>query len=149
MDTFFGPYFHFRLELALQTWAKAYLTHSLGVYDHNHTWPSASFQWSGLSDQWMLLLTETVTVPEITAPTSEQEWFLCSLSWEGVPTKSILQPVKTAAMCYHPDGDSHPPPPILPFSLGQTCLQNGLYNWWHVAKVKRCQKASSLVKGLS
>ena len=29
MDDFFGPYFHFSLELALETWGKASLTHSV------------------------------------------------------------------------------------------------------------------------
>ena len=58
MDTFFGPYFHFCLELALETWAKASLTPSLRVHDPNHTHSLASFQWSGLSDQRALHLTE-------------------------------------------------------------------------------------------
>jgi len=38
-------------------------THSLGVYDLNHTQLLASFQWSGLSDQQMLLQ-KILTVPE-------------------------------------------------------------------------------------
>ena len=57
-DTFFGPYFHFCLELALETWAKVSLSNSLWVYDLNHTHSLVSFQWSGLSDQQTLLLTE-------------------------------------------------------------------------------------------
>ena len=58
MDTFFGPYFDFCLELALETWAKASLTQSLWVRDPYHTHLLASFQWSGLSDQRGLHLTE-------------------------------------------------------------------------------------------
>ena len=45
MDTFFGPYFHFHFELALETWAKASLTQSLWVHDPNHTNSLVSFQW--------------------------------------------------------------------------------------------------------
>ena len=56
MDTFFGLYFHC-LELALEIWAKASLK-SLRVHDPNHTNSLVSFQWSGLSDQWTLHLTE-------------------------------------------------------------------------------------------
>ena len=58
MDTFFGPCFHFCLELARETWAKASLTQFLWVHGPNHTHSLASFQWSGLSDQRALHLTE-------------------------------------------------------------------------------------------
>ena len=47
------------VEPALETWAKASLTPSLMVHDSNHTHSLASFQWSGLSDQRALQLTET------------------------------------------------------------------------------------------
>ena len=40
--TFLGPYFFFCLELALETWVKALLTHSLWVYDLGHTHSLAS-----------------------------------------------------------------------------------------------------------
>ena len=59
MDTFLGPYFYFCLEPALETRAKASLTSSLRVHDPNHTHSLASFQWSGLSDQRVLQLTES------------------------------------------------------------------------------------------
>ena len=55
MDTFFSLYFHFCLDLTLKTWAKAYWTLSLWLH---HTHSLVSFQWSGLSDQRMLPLTE-------------------------------------------------------------------------------------------
>ena len=58
MDTFFGPYFHFCFELALETWAKASLTQSLWLHDPNHTHSLASFQRSRLSNQRVLHLTE-------------------------------------------------------------------------------------------
>ena len=56
MDTFFGLYFHFCLEPALENWAKAFLMPSLRVHDPNQTHSLASFQWSRLSDQctWQL-----------------------------------------------------------------------------------------------
>ena len=57
MDTFFGLYFHFYLELALETWAKGSFINSLGVHDFAHS--LASFQLLGLSNQWMFLLSKT------------------------------------------------------------------------------------------
>ena len=57
--TFFGPYLRFCLEQAQKTWAKASLTQSLWVHDPNHTDSLASFQWSGLSDQQAIQLTES------------------------------------------------------------------------------------------
>ena len=50
--------FHFCLGLEIETWGQASLTHSLRVHDLNRTNSLVSFQWSGLSDQWMLLLTK-------------------------------------------------------------------------------------------
>ena len=41
-----------------------------------------------------------------------------------VLTKVILQPSTTAAMCYHPKGDTHPHPPIPPFLLAQNLSSN-------------------------
>jgi len=58
LEYLFGLYFDFCLEIALETWAKASLTKSLWVHDPNHTHSLASFQWSGLSDQRALHLTE-------------------------------------------------------------------------------------------
>ena len=55
MDTL---YFHFCWELALETQAKSSSINSLGVHDFGHTQTLASFQWSGLSNQQTLLLTE-------------------------------------------------------------------------------------------
>ena len=59
MDTFFDSYFQFCLEPALETWAKDFLTQSLRVHDPNPTHSLARFQWSGLSDQPALQLTES------------------------------------------------------------------------------------------
>ena len=60
MDTYFGLYPHFHLELALETWAKASLTHSLWVHDLTHTHSLANFQWlefSVHSITWICLAT--------------------------------------------------------------------------------------------
>ena len=46
MDTVFGLYFHFCLELALETLAKASLSNSLGVHDPDHTHSLAGIQCS-------------------------------------------------------------------------------------------------------
>ena len=101
MNTFIGPYFHFCSELALETWVKASLSHSLEIYDlvcaptidssyvggmyawnsplqlvfHlDHTHSLVSFWWSGLHDKppdWKL-----PTVPKW-CPYRGKEWFLC------------------------------------------------------------------------
>ena len=74
------PYFHFCCKLALETWARGF---SINLRVHNlvHTHSLVSLQWSGLSNQWILLLIEIVlpTVPEMT---KAKEWFLCLLHWE-------------------------------------------------------------------
>ena len=44
IDTFHGPYFHFNLELAQETWVKALLTQYLWVHDLSHTHSLASIQ---------------------------------------------------------------------------------------------------------
>ena len=125
MDAFFGPYFDF-LELALETWANTSLTQSLWVHDPNHTHSLVSFQWSGLSDQRVLHLTECCLYKSRNgAPTRGGEWFLrlfVLTRWEMVqlvPTKAFLQPAKAAAMCTAPWAETCPPPPILPFLLAQ------------------------------
>ena len=56
MSTFFGPYFHFCLELALETWVKASSAILSGVHDLDPTHSLVSFQW--FSDQQTLILTE-------------------------------------------------------------------------------------------
>ena len=58
MDTVHGPYFHFWLKLALETWVKALLIHLLWVHDLGHTHSLASIQQSGPSDQRALLWTK-------------------------------------------------------------------------------------------
>ena len=134
MDTFFGLYFHFCLELALKTWAKASLTQSLWVHEPNHTHSLVSFQWSGLSDQWALHLTECCL--------QVQKWYvplqgegrgsgacLCQQNekWSSQCRPTFLQPAKAAAMCTAPLTETHPPPSVPPFLLGKTYLQNGLH----------------------
>ena len=65
MEYFFGPYLHFCLELALKTWAKVFLIHSLGVHDLDHTHLLAAFngQGSPISERssWLKI----ASVPEI------------------------------------------------------------------------------------
>ena len=63
--------------------------------------------------------------------------------------QGFLQPAKAAAMCTAPRAETRPPPPIPPFLLAQTYLQNGLRQLITVAKVRRCHMASSVLKGLS
>ena len=131
MDTFFGPYFYFCLELAPENWAKA---HSLWDHDPNHTHLLASFQWSGLSDQWTLRLTENYC---------SQVWKWCPYRGGGMrflhpfvltrvingPASSadqaVVQTAKAAAMCTACHEYAHPPPPIPPLLLAQNLSLKG------------------------
>ena len=65
--------FHFCLELALETWAKATLNNSLGVHDLDDTLTTLSHQWvsncQGLS-------TSKRSSWQKTAPKSGEEWYL-------------------------------------------------------------------------
>ena len=141
IDTFFGPYFHFCLELALETWAKALLTHSLWVHDPNHTHSLADFQWSGLFDQRTLRLTENCL--------QIQKW--CPYRGRGVVSAPICANMvssqywprlfyKAAAMCTACHDYTRPLPPILAQNL-----QNRLHQ---LITCRRSQKASLVVKGL-
>ena len=58
MSILYDPYLHFCYELALETSAKYTYMKSLRVHDLCHAHSLASLQWSGPSDQWMLLPTE-------------------------------------------------------------------------------------------
>ena len=104
IDTFLGPYFHFFLELALETWAKASLTHSLWVHDPNHIHSLASFQWSGLSDQWTLHLTKNCLhiwlkwYPYKGRGVVSAPFVLTRWKWSS-QCRPVLQPAKADAMC--------------------------------------------------
>ena len=75
MDTFHGSYFHFCLELALETRVKALLTHSLWVHNIGHTHSLASIQESGLSDQRTLLQTKSCLKCQRWSPYKVKEAF--------------------------------------------------------------------------
>ena len=118
MDTFFGLYFHYCLELALETWAKASsVTHSLWVHELRHTHSLASFQWSGLSGLQTLRLTENCQQIWKWCPYGGRGVVLCPfvlIRWEmaqPVPTKAVLQAAKAAAMCTACLKYARPPPP--------------------------------------
>ena len=123
IDTFFGPYFHFCLELALETWAKALLTHSLWVHDPNHTHSLANFQSSGLFDQRTLHLTENCL--------QIQKW----CPYKYWPRLFYIQP-RQLPCAQH----VMTIPPILAQNL-----QNRLHQ---LITCRRYQKASLVVKGL-
>ena len=75
---------------------------------------------------------------------------------QPVLTKAVIHPAKAAAMCTACHNYAHPSPPISPlpirpFLLAQTYLKNRLrqlITCCHAANVRKCQKASSVVKGL-
>ena len=155
MDTFFGPYFHFCFELALETWAKASLTQSLWVHDPNHTHSLASFQWSGLSNQRALHLTECCL--------QVQKW--CPYKGRGVVPEPVCanmvrngpasadQGFSTATQgschvhstpCWNPATSPYP----AFFASAKPIFNTDCTNWYHAAKVRRCHLASSVVKGL-
>ena len=58
MDTLYDLYLHFCYELAMKNWAKGATINSFGIHDLGHNHLLVCLQWSGLSDQWTLLLTE-------------------------------------------------------------------------------------------
>ena len=157
MDTFFGPYFHFWFELALETWAKASLTQSLRVHDPNHTHSLASFRWSGLFDQWALHLTECCL--------QVQKW--CPYKWRGVVPELVCankvrngpasanQGFSTASQgschvhstpCWNPPTS---PYPAFFASAKPIVTENVLRQLINAAKVRRCHMASSVLRVLS
>ena len=125
MDTFIGLYFHFCLEPALETWAKASLTPSLRVHDPNHTHSLASFQWSGLSDQRVLQLTEScLQIPKwcpYKARGVVPEPVCANKARNGPATADQGSSLASQDSChvYGTPGWTHPPPPIPPFLLVQ------------------------------
>ena len=139
---FFGLYFHFCLELAWEIWAKSTLRNCLVVHDLEHAHSLASFQWSGPSDQRILLPTENCL---------QYPWYkgrgVVSI-WEMIQpllTKAFLQPPKTAVMCTSCHDYAHPPPPISLLLL----VQN-LSSKWIVAKqiVATCSQSQTTPNGV-
>ena len=125
MDTFFGPYFHFCLEPAMETWAKASLTPSLRVHDSNHTHSLANFQWSGLSDQQVFQLTESCLQIQKWCPYKARgvvpEPVCANKARNGPATADQGSSLVSKGSC-HVHGIprwTHPPPPIPPFLLAQ------------------------------
>ena len=99
--------------LALETWAKG----ALRVHDLDHTHSLVCLQWSGLSDQQMLLLTENSLQYHKRRPYKGEEQFyarLCQKESYG-PASANLQPAKTATMCMACLEYACPPPAIAPF----------------------------------
>ena len=101
-----GSYFYFCLKLTLETWANTSLTQSLWVHDLNHTHSLASFQWSGLSTQRTLKMTENCL--------NIQKW-CCANKVRNGP----LQPAKAAPCAWHLHAETRPLPPLPPFLLAQ------------------------------
>ena len=117
MGTFFGSYFDFCLELALESWAKASLTQSLWVHDPNHTHSLASFQWSGLSDQRALHLIECCLQVQKWCPYKGRGVVpepICGVKWS-----SHCRPRLFSCMCMAPHAKTYPPPLILLYLLAQ------------------------------
>ena len=125
MDTFFGPYFHFCLEPAMETWAKASLTPSLRVHDPNHTHSLASFQWSGLSDQRALQLTESCLQIQKWCPykvrgvVPEPVYANKARNGQAIVDQGFSLASQGSCHVHSTPGWTHPPPPILPFLLAQ------------------------------
>ena len=68
MDTFHGPYFDFCLKLALETWVKALLMHSLWVHNLGDVHSLVSIQYSGPSNRKALLWTKSCLIPQKWSP---------------------------------------------------------------------------------
>ena len=148
MDTFFGPYFHFCFKLALETWAKAPLTQSLcWVHDPNHTQSLASFQWS---DQRVLHLTECCLQVQNDVPTRGGEWLLSLFvpKWSSqCRPRLFYSQLRQLSCARHPMlKPTHLPLSPL-FASAKPIFKTDCTNWYHAAKVRRRQMASSMFKG--
>ena len=138
--------FHFCLELALETWAKATLNNSLGVHDLDDTLTTLSHQWvlncQGLSTSKRSSWQKTAHSAQNGAPKREEERFLCHFVLKRreiakpVLTKACLQPAMTANTCTACRDCVCPPPPIPHFLLVQTLSSKQIAQTdKHVAKV--------------
>ena len=125
MDTVHGPYFHFWLELALETWVKSLLVHSLWVHDLGHTHSLASIQQSGPSEQSTLLWTKSCLNCQKRSPYKVKGAlstpFVQESRQKARPslTKAFLQAAATATMHCQAERWTYPPPLIPPFLLAQ------------------------------
>ena len=154
MDTFFGSYFHFCLETALETSAKASLIPSLKVHYPNHTQSLANFQWSGLSDQRALQLTESRLPIQKWCPYKARgvvpEPICANKVRNGPATADQGSSLASQSKC-HVHGTSrwtHPHPPIPPFLLVQNLCSKRIAPTDNVTKVRWCHIGLSVVKGL-
>ena len=123
MDTLYDTYFHFCWEL--ETWARDPSMNSLRVHDLGRTHSLASLQWSGLSNQQTLLLTENAYNDRNGAP-KKGRWAVstpvCAKRERNGPA-SADQGLSIASqdshMCMACHNYARPPPPIPPFLLAQ------------------------------
>ena len=83
---------------------------SFRVHDLGHTHSFASIQWSGSSDQQMLLLTENCLQHQKRSFALKRREMA-----QAVLTKAFLQSAKTVTMCTVCYDYAHPPPPIPKF----------------------------------
>ena len=122
---------------------KASLTHSQVVYDFNHTHAFVSVQWSWFFDK------RTTYRPRNRALTRGGEWFpiviKCWKMIQPVPIKAVLLPAKAATLYWNP----LPPPLPHLFTRTKPIFKTACTNWYHTAKVRQCQKVSSVVKWLN
>ena len=115
------PFFHFCLESALETWAKASWTPSLRVHDPNHTHLLVSFQWSGHPDQRVLQLTESCLQIQKWCPYKARgvvpEPVCANKARNGPATADQGSSLASQGSCHvhGTPGWTHPAPPIPPF----------------------------------
>ena len=76
MNSLYDLFFYFCWKLALETWVDFSIT-SLGVHNLDHIHSLASSEWSGFSNQWILLLTENRFSARNWASMRAEEQFLC------------------------------------------------------------------------
>ena len=136
------------LQARLETWAKGFYIKPLEVHDLCHAHSLASLQWSGLSDQWMLLPEKCLQCQKWSLYKSRGAFlhpFMLKRREMAqlLPTKAFLQPAKTAAMCMASPVYAHPPPPILlvlNLSWKWIAPTDNMVSWW--------VHPSSVVKGV-
>ena len=117
-------YLGWRIATFRPTHPPSIIHHCMDTYLVKANYVKASLQWPGLSDQWTLLLTETYLQCQKRSPYETYKGrgaflflFVSKRSEmvQPVPTKTFLQPPKTAAMCTACHDYAHPPPSIPPF----------------------------------
>ena len=115
----YDPYFHFCLELVLETWATRGVLHGFSSCSYDLCCTPTHLQWSGPSNQQMLLSTENCLIVPKWSPYKGRGAVSTPVCAEKGRTKAFLQPTKTATTYTTCNNYASPLPPIPHFLLAQ------------------------------